>query len=183
MRLHANLLMHRLRRSALGLAYDPKVSSLFEQLGRAEFALGLDASDQVIRDMLGRVVREPELPPAARATVDRLEERALQELNRLSDALQSEVLRVPDPGWVRHPPPSRRGGTAAKATPPQSSPLAASTTAAERATPVPTAPVKKGPHSTPAAAATMPQWRRGMRRIYRAMRQRLLNQSRRASRH
>jgi polysaccharide pyruvyl transferase CsaB len=42
MRLHTALVAHRLRKPVVGLAYDPKVTNHFEQIGRPGFALALD---------------------------------------------------------------------------------------------------------------------------------------------
>lgn len=173
MRLHANLLMHRLRRPALGLVYDPKVGSHFAELGRGEFALDLDAPSSLLRDTLERLVGEPDLPWASRAAVARLEERARRELDRLSEALASDPLRIPDPGWVQYlPPPAKKSATSTKS--PQSTPTQVPATTAAPVNP--DTPAAAGPRSpAPAGRPTAGRaaWRRALRRVYRGVRRRL----------
>ena len=77
MRLHTCLLAHRLRKPVIGLAYDPKVDSHFEQVGRSAFAVALDAPardiTKVIRVSLGE---EGRLPSETDRTLHTLEGRA-----------------------------------------------------------------------------------------------------------
>lgn len=179
MRLHANLLMHRLRRPALGLVYDPKVGSHFAELGREGFALDLDAPAPLLRDTLEALVREPELAPAACAAVELLEERARRELDRLSDALAADPLRSPDPGWIQYLPPSPQKAKATpKATP------AAPATRATTDRPAPAAPDSAVSPPAPAQTITAqtvtagpatprPTLRRAAGRVYRGLRRRL----------
>ena len=158
MRLHANLLMHRLRRPAVGLVYDPKVGSHFAELGRAEWALDLEASGADLRETLDRLLRDRELPPATRTLVDGLEDRAREELDRLTETLASDPLRIPDPAWVRYPAP------AAKKLAPK----------APVATKAPAPPETSTPSETTAPSRPpQPVWRRAVRRIYRGVRRRL----------
>lgn len=107
MRLHACLLMHRLRRPAVGLAYDPKVSAHFEQLGRGRFAVPLDVSADALQALVLTALDE-RLPDDVCERLSRLESEADAELDRIM-ALVAEAPRiVPDPDWVRHAPPPRR---------------------------------------------------------------------------
>ncbi|WP_313816502.1 polysaccharide pyruvyl transferase family protein [Citricoccus sp.] len=163
MRLHANLLMHRLRRPAVGLVYDPKVGSHFAELGRSDYALDLTTPGTELRDTLDRLVRNAELPAAARAVVDELEERARRELDRLTETLASDPLRVPDPAWVRYPAPP------AKKSPPKAP---APVQAPAKPTDEPSAPAS-GVDATPPTRPVQPVWQRAARRIYRGVRRRL----------
>lgn len=104
MRLHASLLMHRRRRSALGLSYDPKVRAHFEQIHRGEAALDLDASADALRHALARVVDEPLLPEAAQRAVASLENESRADLAELARLLGRTPARVLDPMWIHHRP-------------------------------------------------------------------------------
>ncbi|QCU78356.1 hypothetical protein E7744_09400 [Citricoccus sp. SGAir0253] len=106
MRLHANLLMHRLRRPALGLAYDPKVRSHFVQLGRPDAVCALADPPEQVLAALERRLDETGLPPETLERLDALELEASRQLDRLIGALAAEPRRDPDPGWVRHLPPA-----------------------------------------------------------------------------
>ncbi|REE02754.1 polysaccharide pyruvyl transferase family protein [Citricoccus muralis] len=162
MRLHANLLMHRLRRPTVGLVYDPKVGSHFAELGRSEWALDLAVAGADLRDALDRLLRDGELPPATHALVDGLEERARGELDRLTETLASDPLRIPDPAWVRYPAPAAKK-------PPQKSPAAPAATT----TPTPATKAPATSETTAASRPLQPVWRRAARRIYRGVRRRL----------
>lgn len=105
MRLHANLLMHRLRRPALGLVYDPKVRSHFAQLGRQDFAHDLGGPPAHLRESLEHLLTERELPQRSQEIVAHLEAQAAAELHRLGEALRAEPRRDPDPAWLQHLPP------------------------------------------------------------------------------
>ncbi|MGM7669987.1 polysaccharide pyruvyl transferase family protein [Microbacterium sp. A93] len=161
MRLHANLLMHRLRRPALGLAYDPKVRSHFLQLGRAEAVLDLDAPAPQLRATLERLLSERGLPEQTTEALDGLERRAAADLDRLSESLRDAPLRIPDPSWIQHPAPTP---VSAATLSPQPAPAAGSepVTAPER-TPTPV------PGTTPLPSP----WKRQLRRVYRGLRRRL----------
>jgi polysaccharide pyruvyl transferase WcaK-like protein len=177
MRLHANLLMHRLRRPAVGLVYDPKVGSHFAELGRSDYALGLAAPGADLRDTLDRLLREGELPPATRAVVDGLEERARGELDRLTETLASDPLRVPDPAWVRYPaPPAKNPQPKAPATAKDTAKATTTsgTTAGTTSTPTPRPPAADDT-ATPSQPVqpTQPAWRRAARRVYRGVKRRL----------
>jgi polysaccharide pyruvyl transferase WcaK-like protein len=150
MRLHANLLMHRLRRPALGLVYDPKVRSHFAELGRREFALDLDAAPDEVRAVLERLLAEPELPQRTLEVLDEREREAVRQLGRLTDALGIEPLRVPDPSWIQHLPPK----------------------AAPRPRPVQpeTAEPVRVPEEKPAPRPAPPVWRRAVRKAVRTLR-------------
>lgn len=106
MRLHANLLMHRLRRPALGLVYDPKVRSHFAQFGRQEFAHGLEDSPARLRQSLDRLLSDRGLPEHTQQIVADLKTRASAELHPLTQSLDAEPRRSLDPGWIQHLPPS-----------------------------------------------------------------------------
>ncbi|GAA1118993.1 polysaccharide pyruvyl transferase family protein [Citricoccus alkalitolerans] len=179
MRLHANLLMHRLRRPTVGLVYDPKVGSHFAELGRSGYALDLAVAGADLRGILDQVLRDTELPLATRAHVDGLEERARGELDRLTEALASDPLRIPDPAWVRYPAPAARKPppkAPAATTTPATENRATSETATAKPTREPsTAIVTSDSDSGPAAPSRplQPRWRRAARRVYRGVRRRL----------
>jgi polysaccharide pyruvyl transferase WcaK-like protein len=102
MRLHTCLLAHRLRKPVLGLAYDPKVDSHFEQVGRSAFSVSLDApaSDiaKVIRICLGE---EGQLPSETDRTLHALEDSARAALTLATQRLAGlscaeAVFRAPE---------------------------------------------------------------------------------------
>lgn len=163
MRLHASLLMHRLRRSAVGLVYDPKVGSHFGQLDRTAWAMGLDADAQTLIDALERLDGEPAMDPRSTEILDGLETAARRQLEEFAALLHAEPVRTPDPGWIHHrapAQPARRTST---------KPVAAETSA----------PVSTGqpPQEPLPPAAPQPSARKtgrwGLERVARGVRRRL----------
>ena len=77
MRLHACLLAHRLRKPVIGLAYDPKVDSHFEQVGRSACAVSLDAPASDIAKAIRIAVGENgQLPDETERSLHALEDSA-----------------------------------------------------------------------------------------------------------
>ena len=70
MRLHANLLAHRVGTRAVGLAYDPKVTAHFCEVGRASACLALDSSEAALDEALDAALTAsgPDLALARRVT-------------------------------------------------------------------------------------------------------------------
>jgi hypothetical protein len=97
MRLHACLLAHRAGRPVLGLAYDPKVSAHFAEVGRARFALPLDAAV----DDYGNALEALSSPGAA---LDASTKHTIETLERESrHAIDTLVRRLPNtPSPRRH---------------------------------------------------------------------------------
>jgi polysaccharide pyruvyl transferase WcaK-like protein len=79
MRLHAALLAHRLDLPVVGLAYDPKVTGHFAEVGRSRFCLPMDAPARDITAALREAATEG-MPESTRAAVARLEEAAREAL-------------------------------------------------------------------------------------------------------
>jgi polysaccharide pyruvyl transferase CsaB len=111
MRLHAALLAHRLRRPAIGIAYDPKVRHHFADLGRDRQCLDLPVDGARLARLLEAVLDEgSQLPEDAARLVRDREARAGEALHRLASRLAAaparkvvfEVprLNVADPGAV-----------------------------------------------------------------------------------
>ncbi|WAC66505.1 polysaccharide pyruvyl transferase family protein [Agrococcus sp. SL85] len=69
MRLHSNLLAHRLGTPAVGFSYDPKVRSHFAQLGRDHLVLDLEAQEHELEAALDAALDEGGLGERARARV------------------------------------------------------------------------------------------------------------------
>ena len=82
MRLHACLVAHRLRKPVVGMVYDPKVANHFEQIGRAHFALKLDAPAAHIADAISAALCEQgQVPVEIHHTLLTLEAKARAALN------------------------------------------------------------------------------------------------------
>ena len=93
MRLHTCLLAHRLGKAVVGLAYDPKLGAHFEEVGRSEFCLQLDASEQSLGEALVAASKDTDLV-RLKDNVTRLEADARQGLSRLCAAISSSDRRT-----------------------------------------------------------------------------------------
>jgi len=97
MRLHANLLGHRLGVSCVGLSYDPKVRAHFEDLGRrdwvVDFASGADVSG--LGALLDAAVEESTLPSSVLARLAERELAAAAALKTLGSRIINVPLRIP----------------------------------------------------------------------------------------
>nr|WP_269211960.1 polysaccharide pyruvyl transferase family protein [Zhihengliuella flava] len=80
MRLHACLVAHRLGLPTVGLCYDPKVRRHFEEVGRPEFGLPLEATAEELAGQLLAAVGA-DLPEATHAAVRELEAGARRALS------------------------------------------------------------------------------------------------------
>ncbi|MEG4529163.1 polysaccharide pyruvyl transferase family protein [Microcoleus sp. D2_18a_D3] len=92
MRLHSCLLAHRLGIPTLGLAYDPKVSSHFEDLGIENFSVSLDVSVPLLVDKIKSIMDlKGDLPESVKIKVRNLESQSREGIkvigNRLNSAL------------------------------------------------------------------------------------------------
>lgn len=104
MRLHANLLAHRLGRPAVGFSYDPKVRSHFTQLGRGDMVLDLDADEAAVEEALRRALEEPQLPERVQSRVRELEQASVAAIDRVAEAIAAGPVQVsPIAGMVHEP--------------------------------------------------------------------------------
>lgn len=104
MRLHANLLAHRLGRPAVGFSYDPKVRSHFVQLGRGEMVLDLEAEEAEIERALRSALEEQQLPEHVQARVRELETESVAAIDRVAQAIASDPVQIsPIAGMVHEP--------------------------------------------------------------------------------
>lgn len=88
MRLHACMLSYRLGTPAVGIHYDPKVSSLFEALGVPERSLPVETgSDEFSRSLRAVLADGGRVESKVNRRVRTLEGRAVEELHRLGSAL------------------------------------------------------------------------------------------------
>lgn len=94
MRLHANLLAHRLGVPAVGFSYDEKVRSHFGQLGRAESVLDLDAPEDVIEQAIVRALDEGRLPDAVTARVRELEQQSRDAIDAVAASIAAAPLQI-----------------------------------------------------------------------------------------
>lgn len=99
-------MIHRRRRAALGLSYDPKVRAHFEQLHRDDCVVDLDAPDADVRSALARVLDHPELPETAQQALASLEAQSRQDLADLSALVARGPARRLGPAWIHHMPPT-----------------------------------------------------------------------------
>jgi hypothetical protein len=94
MRLHAALLAHRLRRPAIGIAYDPKVRHHFADLGRDQQCLDLPVDGARLARLLEAVLDGgSQLPEDAAMLVRDREARAGEALHRLASRLAEAPAR------------------------------------------------------------------------------------------
>jgi polysaccharide pyruvyl transferase CsaB len=94
MRLHACLLAHRMGLPVLGLAYAPKVTAHFAEIGRPHFALPLDAATDDYRTALSAFGSpESALDASTRQRIGALE----QESQTALEALVQRLPSVPSP--------------------------------------------------------------------------------------
>jgi polysaccharide pyruvyl transferase WcaK-like protein len=100
MRLHTNLIAHRLGRPAVGLAYDPKITEHFAELGRQAYALPLSVSTEELTKVLESTIEEERLTADAGRTVADLEHRAAKAVERLCARLCAAPVRVPAAGII-----------------------------------------------------------------------------------
>lgn len=86
MRLHAALVAHRRHVPTVGLAYDPKVSRHFEELGRAENAVSLDVSWADLHECVTRALAERRIDE--REFLDRIHDLETRSRSALEEAAQ-----------------------------------------------------------------------------------------------
>lgn len=124
MRLHACLLAHRLGRPVVGLAYDPKVTQHFAEIGRSATCLPLPLDDAAFDVALARVLDEGRLPDAATRVLRDLERSAAEALDGMAAMIAQapardvvfEVPRVDGPPAMQPAPaPAAAAATAPRA--------------------------------------------------------------------
>lgn len=86
MRLHACLLAHRFGKPAVGLAYDPKVTEHFSELGRRDRALGMDSGKAAMAATLRALL----------SGRDRLSSQTVTALRDLETSGKSQLLALAD---------------------------------------------------------------------------------------
>lgn len=90
MRLHCCLLAHRLSIPTIGLAYDPKVSSHFQELGIENFSVSLDMSASALIDKIKQVMDlKGNFPESVKVQVQKLECQAREGIKLLGNRLNS----------------------------------------------------------------------------------------------
>ena len=87
MRLHAALLAHRLGTVCIGVAYDPKVTSHFVDLGRADQVVELPVDSETLTERLRAAVSAPGLPEVTGGRVAEVERAATVALGELAERL------------------------------------------------------------------------------------------------
>lgn len=88
MRLHGCLLAHRLGRPVVGIAYDPKVATHFEELERGACLLGIEANEEeIVSACKGLLNSGALLPKDTRDRVRRLEVDAMESMDDLVERL------------------------------------------------------------------------------------------------
>jgi len=110
MRLHACLVGHRMRKPVVGIAYDPKVSSHFAELGRSSRALTVEAvrSDYVAA-LVNALAEGGKLPESVDRTLATYESEARKALAVAAQRIarlptRSVVYEVPTEGDTTHRP-------------------------------------------------------------------------------
>lgn len=93
MRLHACLLAHRLHTPVVGIAYDPKVRQHFEELGRRNFALPINAGPDAYTTYLSRVMEGTDgLDEAFKRRLATIEDDARHGIRKLAKRLGESPL-------------------------------------------------------------------------------------------
>lgn len=104
MRLHSNLLAHRLGTPAVGFSYDPKVRSHFAQLGREHLVLDLEAEEHELEAALDAALEEGGLGDGARARVAELEAASRAAIAAVATSIAEGPVQVsPIAGMVHEP--------------------------------------------------------------------------------
>ena len=93
MRLHCCLLAHRLGVPTVGLAYDPKVRSHFQELGIEDFSVALDFSVPILVDKIKQILslEGHHLPQSVKTRVQQIESQAREGIKTLGSRLNSVV--------------------------------------------------------------------------------------------
>ena len=89
MRLHANLVAHRLRVPCVGFAYDPKLTEHFAEIDRHDVCLPLDVDAAQLQDTITKVLAEEGLPQATLDKISEIEARSLKRLREVSNQISA----------------------------------------------------------------------------------------------
>lgn len=108
MRLHTNLFAHRLGKAPIGIAYDPKLSGHFTQLGRADFAIPMPVDANTLRQRLDEVDPSAQLADEVKQRVHALEEAADATLSDLCRRMADAPKILPDSGSMIEAPPKEK---------------------------------------------------------------------------
>lgn len=104
MRLHSNLLAHRLGRPAVGFSYDPKVRSHFGQLGRSHMVLDLDVDEETLERTMRAAIEEGSLSDAMQDHVRALEAASADAIERVAASIAADPIQVSPTGGMVHGP-------------------------------------------------------------------------------
>ncbi|WP_164513930.1 polysaccharide pyruvyl transferase family protein [Brevibacterium aurantiacum] len=114
MRLHLNLFAHRLGKSPVGIAYDPKLLGHFTQLGRSDAIVPMPVEASVLIEKLNVALDMPEVGPKVERRICELEAIANSSLDSLCADLASADLKLPDVGSMVQEPPRQMKAKKAK---------------------------------------------------------------------
>ena len=90
MRLHANLIAHRLGKPAIGLCYDPKVANHFDALGLSDYALPVQASSADIDCAIERaLLNSSAISNDVTKNIEVKEQQAREAIRELADSLST----------------------------------------------------------------------------------------------
>lgn len=105
MRLHTNLFAHRVGKAPVGIAYDPKLTGHFTQLGRAEFAVEMPVDRNRLWDRLSAAFDAGDLDEQTVNAVRELEAQANETLHGLCRLIEAAPKKLPDTGSMVQAPP------------------------------------------------------------------------------
>lgn len=94
MRLHANLVAHRMQVPCVGLAYDPKLVAHFKELGRSKYCLPLDADPESMVEAMGRAAKSKGLTKSQNQKLVALETEALARLREVAQQIAKTPART-----------------------------------------------------------------------------------------
>lgn len=110
MRLHTNLFAHRVGKAPVGIAYDPKLTGHFTQLGREEFAVEMPVDRDQLWDRLSAAFNSGDLDEQTVEAVRELERQANDTLQDLCRAIGAAPKKLPDTGSMVQAPPKESKG-------------------------------------------------------------------------
>jgi polysaccharide pyruvyl transferase WcaK-like protein len=93
MRLHANLVAHRMHVPCVGLAYDPKLVAHFKELGRSKYCLELDAEPALMVEAMQRAAKSKGLTKSQTGKLAALETEALGRLREVAKQIAATPSR------------------------------------------------------------------------------------------
>ncbi len=94
MRLHANLVAHRMHVPCVGIAYDPKLVAHFKELGRSKYCVPLDADPASMVEAMGRAAKSKGLTKSQAGKLAALETEALARLRVVAKQIAATPART-----------------------------------------------------------------------------------------